>query len=520
MDKKRVCIVGAGVSGLAACKHLLDRGFQPEVFEADRIVGGVWAHTPASTRLQAPKHEYQFSDFPWPETVTEICPDHTQVLEYIESYARRFDLLRHVRFGARVVAVEYVGVDEEEMEVWELWGGTSSAFGGGRGVWHVTVQHHDGPLEVHIMNFVILCIGRSSGLPNIPTFPKNEGPETFNGKVIHSMDYSNMDSTAAAELIKGKRIVIIGYLKSALDLASDCANINGPEHPCTMIIRTKRWNIAQLEAWGISLKYFYFNRFSELLLHKPGEGLGLSIIATMLSPLRWIFSKFVESYLMKTIPMKRHGMVPEYSFFEGIIVGLLDGLPENFYDKVEDGRIILKPSKTFKFCKNGVLAEGETKPIEADLVIYGTGYNGDQKIRDIFVSPWFKNIAARTEDAIIPLYRECIHPQIPQLAIIGYSDSISNLYTSEMKARWLACFLDDGFILPSRKDMEKNISEWDKFFKKYSGNSSRYYRRSCINSVHTWYNDQLCKDMGCNPRRKKGFFTDLFMPYGPSDYAT
>ncbi|KAK8939630.1 hypothetical protein KSP40_PGU009404 [Platanthera guangdongensis] len=114
-----------------------------------------------------------------------------------------------------------------------------------------------------------------------------------------------------------------------------------------MIIRTKRWRVAQLEARGVSLKYFYLNGFSELLLHKPSEGHGLSIIATMLSPFRWIFSKFVESYLMKTIPMKRHGMLPEYSFFEGIIVGLLDGLPENFYDMVEDGRIILKPSKTF-----------------------------------------------------------------------------------------------------------------------------------------------------------------------------
>lgn len=519
MKNKSVCIVGAGVSGLATCKHLLERGFLPVVFEADQTVGGVWAHTPASTRLQSPKPEYQFSDFPWSETVTETCPDHTQVMEYIESYARRFDLLSHVRFGARVVAIDYVGVNEGEIAVWELWGGTGSAFGGGRGAWHVTVKHRDGPVEVHIMNFVILCLGRSSGLPNIPTFPKNEGPEIFNGKVIHSMDYSNMDSAAAAELVKGKRIVVIGYLKSALDIAADSANINGLEHPCTMIIRTKRWNIAHLEAWGIPLKYLYFNRFSELLLHKPGEGLMLSMLATMLSPLRWVFSKFVESYLLKTVPMKRHGMVPEYSFFEGIMVGLIDGYPEKFYDMVEDGRIILKPSKTFKFCKNGVLAEGETTPIEADLVIYGTGFKGDQKIREIFVSAWFQNIAARTEDTIIPLYRECIHPHIPQLAMVGYSDSITNLYTSEIKARWLACFLDDGFLLPSRTDMEKNITEWDKFYKKYSGSSSIYYRRSCFRAIHTWFNDQLCKDMGCNLRRKKGFFTDLFMAYEPSDYA-
>ncbi|KAH0463199.1 hypothetical protein IEQ34_007781 [Dendrobium chrysotoxum] len=484
-QKKRVCIIGAGISGLAACKYLLERGFQPVVFEADRSIGGLWKSTSKSTRLQTARWDYQFSDFPWPEKVTEPCPDSKQVMEYLESYAQRFDLIRHVRFGEKVEGIEYVGVGEEEMEAWDLWAGTGDAFGGGRrGVWHVTVrQEKDGAVEVHIMDFVILCIGRFSGLPNIPAFPKNKDSEVFNGKVIHSMDYSNMDSTAVAELVKGKRVIIVGYLKSALDIAAECAKIN------------------------------------ELLLHKPGAGFTLSLLATILSPLRWIFSKFTESYLKKTIPMKKYDMIPKHSFFQGVAAGLLAVLPEHFYDKVEEGSIILKPSKTFEFSKNRVLTEGDATPIKADLVIYATGFKGDQKLRNIFISPWFQKVVAGTKDMIVPLYRECINPQIPQMAIIGYSESISNVYTTEIRARWLACFIDDGFILPSKREMEKNIIEWDKYYKTYSGNSSECYRRSCITSVHTWYNDQLCKDMGCNPRRKKGFFADLFIPYGPTDYA-
>ncbi|XP_020583434.1 LOW QUALITY PROTEIN: probable flavin-containing monooxygenase 1 [Phalaenopsis equestris] len=517
------CLIGAGISGLTTCKYLLQRGFRPVVFEAQPSIGGLWRTTPASTRLQSLRWDYQFSDFPWPEKVTEVCPDNRQVMEteYIESYALQFDLIRHVRFGERVEGIEYVGVGEEEMEAWDLWGGDGELFGGGRqGRWHVTVRREDdGAIEVHVMDFVILCIGRFSGVPNIPTFPKGKGPEAFKGEVIHSMDYSNMHNAAAAELVKGKRVTVVGFLKSALDIAAECANINGPEIPCTMIVRTKRWNISQLTAWGIPLPYMYLNRFSELLLHKPGEGLMLSLLATLLSPLRWIFSKFTESYLIKTIPMKKYGMVPEHSFFQDMAAGLFCILPKNFYGKVEEGSIIMKPSKTFEFCNNGVLIEDGTTSIESDLVIYATGYKGDQKLRNIFISPWFQKIVAGTEDTIVPLYRECIHPHIPQMAIIGYSENLSNLFTSEMRARWLACFLDGGFKLPSKRNMEKNIKEWDLFYKTYLGSSSKCYRRNCITVVNTWYYDQLCIDMGCNPRRKKRFFTDLFIPYCPTDYA-
>ena len=63
--------------------------------------------------------------------------------------------------------------------------------------------------------------------------------------------------------------------------------------------------------------------------------------------------------------------------------------------------------------------------------------------------------------------------------------------------------------------MEKQVSTWENFMKQHCFNS----RRACISNVNIWNNDQLCKDMGCEPRRKKGFLADLFEPYGPTDYA-
>ncbi|KAK8942569.1 putative flavin-containing monooxygenase 1 [Platanthera zijinensis] len=306
--------------------------------------------------------------------------------------------------------------------------------------------------KVHVMDFIILCIGRYSGLPNVPTFPKNKGHEVFKGKVIHSMDYSNMGSTAAAELVKGKRVIVVGYVKSALDIAAECANINGlsplREAPLCIVPkavvgaggeRRRKNRTGGVEAGIKTCRFVDFSSvrreetepairlFSRCPAaippngrrkrrNKPslsvdkttpsqaGEGLMLSLIATLLSPLLWIFIKLTESYLLKTIPMKKYKMVPEQSFFEDVSSGLISQLPENFYDKVEEGSIILKPSKAFEFYKDGILAEGETTPIETDLVIYATGFKGAQKIRNIFISPWFQEIVAGTE-AAIPLYR-------------------------------------------------------------------------------------------------------------------
>ncbi|KAM0953941.1 putative flavin-containing monooxygenase [Dioscorea sansibarensis] len=517
--EKKVAIVGAGISGLVACKHVVEKGFKPVVFEVGSCVGGVWAQTLGSTKLQSPRPSYQFSDFPWPETVTEMFPSHVQVMEYLDSYARHFDLLRYIRFGAKLVGMEFAGVDEEEMASWELWAGNGEAFSGcgRRGRWRLTVQlEREQCNEEYAFDFVILCIGRFSDVPNLPSFPENKGPEAFDGQVIHSMDYTKLDKDAAVQLVKSKRVTVVGYLKSAIDIIYECAIANGVEYPCTVICRTPRWHIPNFSPWGFPLGYFYSNRFSELLLHKPGEGILLSFLATVLSPLRWAFSTLIESYYKRAVPMKKYGMVPTHSFFQGITSGLIAMVPEKFYEKVEEGSIVIKKSKSFAFYKKGVMVDGESSPIESDLVILATGFRGDDKLRHLFTSPCFQTIIVGPSSSTLPLYRECINPRVPQMAILGYSESLSNLFTSEMRAKWIAHFLDGGFTLPSIKSMEENVKEWDKYMKRYCGD---YFRRSCISTLHIWYSDQLCKDMGCNPRRKKGLFAEWFQPYGPMDYV-
>ncbi|KAF7842886.1 putative flavin-containing monooxygenase 1 [Senna tora] len=512
-----VGIIGGGISGLLACKYLKSKGFDPIVFEAHTTIGGVWSKVSSTTFLQSPKPIYSFSDYPWPSSSSE-CPSQLQVMEYVMGYAHHFNLLKHIKFNSLVQGIEYDGPEDEgEMKSWDLWGGNGEPFRA-NAKWKVLVKNTiNDSSEVYRVDFVILCIGRFSDVANIPEFEEKKGPEVFKGKVMHSMEFTSMDDQTAAEFVKGKNVTVVGFQKYAVDIAMQCSQVNGEKYPCKMLYKTEHWCMPDLAPWGIPLPFLYFTRFSELLVHKPGQSFFHTLIATTLSPLRWALSKFVESYVKRKQRLAKFGMVPKQSFLRDLSASKIFITPEKFYDRVEEGSIILKKSPSFWFDEEGVVVEGESTPLKADLVIFATGFKSDHKLRDIFVSPTFQNLIMGSPDAAVPLYRECINPEIPQVAVIGFSESLSNLYTSEMRCRWVAEFLSGKFKLPSIKEMKKDMEKWDKYMKEYSGN---YYRRSSIAALHIWYNDQLCKDMGWSPRRKKGLLAELFEPYGPMDYSS
>ncbi|TVU11703.1 hypothetical protein EJB05_45305, partial [Eragrostis curvula] len=488
--QKRVAIVGAGPSGLAACKHLLARGFLPVVFDAGAAVGGVWRRTMASTRLQTPAAPYRFSDFPWPEDVASSFPRHDQVAAYMAAYAARFGVLERVRFGCTVLGASYVGATEREVAAWERWSGNGEAFGDGTGEWHLTVRHDgvgDGEspsTQIHKFDFLILCVGRY-GVAKFPTFPDGRGPEAFHGRVLHSMEYSSMAHADAAELIRGKRVVVVGAGKSALDTAAQCAEANGRRYPCTLVYRSAHWMLDPQVARRVNFSPLISTRWAELMVHKPGEGLALSLLATILTPLlsietfaedfcvflqRWLVMKLIENYYKAHIPMEKHGMVPDYNFARSALGWRVGTLPEGFYDKVDQGSIQLsKCGGSFSFCADGLVLDtnGERAVVVgADVVILATGYHPDAPLRGVFASPWFRDIVAAAASsnsnnaAVLPLYRQCVHPRIPQMAVVGYAESGTSIYPYEMMAKWVAHLLDGAVRLPGVADMERDVAEW------------------------------------------------------------
>lgn len=100
------------------------------------------------------------------------------------------------------------------------------------------------------------------------------------------------------------------------------------------------------------------------------------------------------------------------------------------------------------------------------------------------------------------------------MAFVGYIESVSNLHTSELRCKWLSRLLDGRFELPTVEEMFANTREETEVMKK----TTRFYKRHCISTYSINHSDEMCRDMGWRTRRKKGWFSDVFSPYGNQDY--
>lgn len=81
-------------------------------------------------------------------------------------------------------------------------------------------------MKWYSFEFLVICTGKYGDVPAIPNFPQNKGPEVFKGKVLHTIDYCKLDEDESTRLLKGKKVVVFGYKKSAIDLAVECAEAN------------------------------------------------------------------------------------------------------------------------------------------------------------------------------------------------------------------------------------------------------------------------------------------------------
>jgi dimethylaniline monooxygenase (N-oxide forming) len=192
----RVVVVGLGSCGLVTLKNLLEVGFDAIGFDRNNYVGGLWKFSPENkttvlktTVANLSKQLGGYTDFAFPDHGDNF-PTADQFGQYLEDYAKAFDLLDRVKLGR---AVEKV---------------TRSK---GNDGWEVKFKQ-DGREHIETFDKVVLCHGLQVYEPIIPRI---DGIGTFTGRAIHSNEYKG------PEPFKEMKVVIVGMGNTGPDIACD-----------------------------------------------------------------------------------------------------------------------------------------------------------------------------------------------------------------------------------------------------------------------------------------------------------
>ena len=470
---KKIGIIGAGVAGLGAARLLSQAGFDCEVFEKGGQVGGVWTGGYHTFGLQTPKSLYEVPDYPIPEHYPRV-PSGAELQAYFENYAKDFKVLEKIRFNTEITRLE-----QDKSGGW-------------------IVHYSDDKSEVaekKQFDFVVVASGIYFD-PYIPQFP---GQKQFNGQILHSSQYRSPASAT------GRKVVVVGFGKSALDVAGDVAKF---AKEVTLVYRKAHWPIPMDVLDILDVRRIYLTRLACALLplyQRPGRW-----VKILHKSCPWLVSGFwrlTESIIKFQYPLKACGVLPD----EPIEIDIfnLDFLPrKEVYQLMQQG--IIKTHKTTikAFTESGLSLENGEQ-LDCDVVIFGTGYQSNYS----FLPEAFKK--SQEEDGVY-LYRHIIHPELTNMAFIGRAATFSNSLTSHLASVWLANLLKGKFHLPDRVQMLSEIEaikQWKRSFMPAISSRATVIK---LHMVH--FHDELLRDMAINPCRKKNRVLEWFSDYRPADY--
>ena len=258
----RICVIGAGPSGLAAAKNLLQAGFRHfTVYEKNDQVGGNWLYSARpghssvyeSARTISSKSLSQYEDFPFPENYPPY-PSQPELLTYFKNYAAHFGLLNNIRFGTQVQHVKKVSDHR----------------------WVVQLDNNVRE-EFHAL---FVCNGHHWD----PRMPKVPGD--FTGRFLHSHDFKSVGE------FRRDRVLVMGGGNSAADIAVQVTQASGR---CAMSLR-RGYHVIPRFLFGVPSDIWYARVAS----------LPLPLIKSMGSLLRLAVSAYT-----------RHGMPkPDHALFE------------------------------------------------------------------------------------------------------------------------------------------------------------------------------------------------------------
>jgi thioredoxin reductase len=414
MAGRRVCVIGAGSSGIAACQALYSRGVPFDCFEAGSSVGGNWRYgndngmssAYRSLHAKSSRRGMQYAAFPMPDDYPDH-PSHEMIARYLDDFVDHFGFRGRIRFRTEVTRVE-------------------PAPGGG---WDVTVRRRDtGACCTGRYGAVLVANGHHWD-PRYPE-PAFPGARAFAGEQLHSHEYR------APEPFAGKRVLVLGIGNSACDAAAECSRF------------AARTLIAMRAGAHIIPRYLAGRPADHLTLLRAGTMLPLWLRRLAVSLLVWMARGSMTKY---GLPEPGHRL----------LCGPL-AVSDSLLSGLRRGQIVVKPAID-RFERDRVhFCDGSTEQV--DVVIYGTGYK--------ISFPFLRESLIGARDGEIPLYRRVVPPGLPGLYFIGLVQPIGAIMpVAEAQSQWVADLLDGRAALPPEPEMNREITRYRKA-------TARRYERS------------------------------------------
>ncbi|CAF1248495.1 unnamed protein product [Adineta steineri] len=181
MVRKSVAIIGAGVSGLAAGKVLLEEGFDITIFGLQIGQGETFIVIINSFLYILDLYIIAMDCAPW-----------QNIHSYLKRYANKFHLIERIRFERKIILI-----DKNDLENGNL-------------PWIVKVETASGDHETFEFDLIVVA----TGLFSTPEKPNFRGQNKFAGSIMHITGIKSEDQ------LKNKHVIVIGGARSAIDMAT------------------------------------------------------------------------------------------------------------------------------------------------------------------------------------------------------------------------------------------------------------------------------------------------------------
>lgn len=416
----RVCIIGAGTSGLICAKVMKERGIPFDCFEKGSGVGGLWRFNNdngASTcyrslHINTSKRIMQLSDYPFPDHVPEY-PGHAEILQYFEDYCDHFGVRPHITFKTTVQHAERLP----------------------DGLWQVDISGPTGE-ERRYYDAVIVANGHHWD-PRTPQFPGH-----FDGIQFHAHHYVDLDTPHD---LRGKRVVVVGSGNSAMDIVCELGQAYRAGQGPSRVFLSQRsgvWitpkvlgNFAQDAALRHAMKRpGAWERFSRRYIPRGirkafADFMAQNFIKLIAgSPQRVGLKAPLEPY------SKRHGTISQ-DIHSRLIHG--DITPKGNIRELAGDRVIFE--------------DGSSE--QADVLIHCTGY----RITFPFFDPQF--ISAPGND--IGLWHRIFDPRYDNLMFLALvQPRCAMMPIAELQSHFMADYLTGQYHLPAKSVMTNELQDY------------------------------------------------------------